>query len=130
MYRNAFTLLALCALALPAQAGQGVLFSFTLTEQHSESDQTESTFGFLVDYGKESFADIGNTAKLIVTPADEPDAAQLTLTLLDYTRDGELVLVGKDDLRAPYNTTSQIAWHPPSGTHYILHVVPKRAKTP
>ena len=75
MFKRTLTLIVACLFATSALAGEGVLFNYVLTEEASSSDVTTSEFGFLIDFGKEAAADLGGTARLVVSATDEDSYA-------------------------------------------------------
>ena len=125
------SLLALgCLMSVSAFGGQGVLFQYRLVEAHSTSDRTVSDFGFLVDFEKEATADIGGTAKLTMRASDEKEFARLSLSLFDYRESNEMMLVGEEQIIAPYGQKSLVEWKTADGSVYELVVHARRAPTP
>ena len=127
---RAIALLALASSPCLAAAEEAVLLQFRLLEVLSEQDHTESEFGFLVDFGKEGIADVGNTARVVMRAADEAGHTRLSLTLFAYLEPGTPTLIGTEQLVAPFGEESSVTWRTPTEASYELAVNPQRANPP
>ena len=130
MFKRTLTLIVACLFATSALAGEGVLFNYVLTEEASSSDVITSEFGFLIDFGKEAAADLGGTARLVVSATDEDSYALVSLSLYDYSDNGDLVHIGNRYIDAPFKETSIVKWGRHGEIEYTLSLKPSRHATP